>query len=381
MTSFIDYKRLYPWACKTRKSSQVGRVPVSKTVHDHFGVAEHAHDEKTIPSSSSDQLTLCSVLCRVCRPKKSKTLRGRRRFFSRNSPEPQESLPTPNNLDDKTRTMREDEVEEVLSILAKKLPVELALDIMEMAMCVHHTIIGIREETAIAGSFESQVYLTATIPETKSDKGISKLVFNIRSRDQGGSSYPESHGTYKAGWSWLQVELWRNKSDQRMSKPMLAALADKPNINGKSYNGKTIDQVYEDYTDESKDADSFYCWHYYHGYSQRREEDADKYKVGTWILQRNVHAKPEFTDHEVVWDSRIDEPSVEKAPLQERDLRYRDEAKWDGIVRFWENGHVANGQFVRELKPGDEIRVVMRAMFPAWHCIVEKCNIECWWNL
>ncbi|KAF3213085.1 Cytoplasmic thioredoxin isoenzyme 2 [Orbilia oligospora] len=252
--------------------------------------------------------------------------------------------------------MREDEVEEVLSILVKKLPVELALDIMEMAMYVHHTIIGMREETAIAGSFESQVYLAATIPETKSDKGISKLVFNIRSRDQGGSSYPESHGTYKAGWSWLQVELWRNKSDQQMSKPMLAALAGKPNINGKSHNGKTIDQVYEDYTDESKDPDSFYCWHYYHGYSQRREEDADKYKVGTWILQRNVHAKPEFTDHQVVWDSRIDEPSVEKAPLQERDLRYRDEAKWDGIVRFWENGHAANGQFVRELKPGDEMR-------------------------
>ncbi|RVD80171.1 uncharacterized protein DFL_008077 [Arthrobotrys flagrans] len=277
--------------------------------------------------------------------------------------------------------MREDEVEEVISILAKKLPAELVFEIMEMASYVHHTTIGMREETAIAGSFESQVYLTAMIPNTQSEKGISKVVLNIRSRDQGGSGYPESHGTYKAGWSWLQVELWRNKSDEKISDSMLAALADKLSIKGKSYNGKTIDQVYEDYGDESNDPDSFYCWHYYHGYSQRREEDGDKYKVGTWILQRNVHAKPEFTDHEIVWDSRVDEPSVDNVPLQERDLQYRDEVKWNGIVRFWENGHVANGQFARELKPGDEIRVVMRAMFPAWSCIVEKCKIECWWNL
>ncbi|KAK6357711.1 hypothetical protein TWF718_002020 [Orbilia javanica] len=277
--------------------------------------------------------------------------------------------------------MREDEVQEVISILIKKLPAELALEIMEMALYVHHATIGLREEIAIAGSFESQVYLAAIIPKTKSEKGVRKLVFNIKSRDQGGSSYPESHGTYKAGWSWIQVELWRDKSDERMSDSMLAALAGRLEIRERSYSGKTIDQVYDDYSDESQDPNCFHCWHYYHGYSQRREEDEDKYKVGTWILQRNIHAKPEFTNHEIVWDSRVDPPSVDKVPLPERSLIYRDEAKWNGIVRFWENGHVANGQFVRELKPDDEIRVVMRAMFPVWSCIVEKCKIECWWSL
>ncbi|KAK6362637.1 hypothetical protein TWF730_000092 [Orbilia blumenaviensis] len=279
--------------------------------------------------------------------------------------------------------MKEGDVREVISILVKKLPAELAFDIMEMALYVPHTMIGNREEIAIAGSFESQPYLSATIPETESRKGVSKLIFNLRSRDQGGSSYPESHGTYKAGWSWIQVELWRNKASEERpdSGAGLAVLADKLSVKERSFNGSTIDQVYDDYSDESDDPDSFYCWHYYHGYSQRMEEDDDKYKIGTWILQRNVHAKREFTSHEIIWDSRIDEPSVHKVPLPERDLTYRDEVKWNGIVRFWRNGHVANGRFVRELKPGDEIRVVMRAMFPAWSCIVEKCNIECWWNL
>ncbi|KAK6535848.1 hypothetical protein TWF281_000098 [Arthrobotrys megalospora] len=278
-------------------------------------------------------------------------------------------------------SMTEEQVREVTSMLLKKLPTELAFDIMEMALYVPHTTIGMRDETAIAGSFESQVYMAATIPETESKKGVSKLVFNIRSRDQGGSSYPESHGSYKAGWSWLQVELWRNKTNEEKPGSAMSQSAPKSLSKEKVYIGKTIDQVYEDCGDESADPNSFHCWHYYHGYSQRREEDGDKYKVGTWILQRNVHAKRGFTDHEIVWDSRVDEPSVDKVPLQDRDLRYRDEAKWNGIVRFWENGHVANGQFVRELQPGDEIRVVMRAMFPGWSCIVEKCNIECWWNL
>ncbi|KAF3901585.1 hypothetical protein ABW21_db0203308 [Orbilia brochopaga] len=64
-----------------------------------------------------------------------------------------------------------------------------------------------------------------------------------------------------------------------------------------------------------------------------------------------------------------------------------DDEKWepgtlhaDGGRDHWHrDGRIANGAFVRMLKGGDEVRVVMKARYPGWSCDVENCEVECFW--
>lgn len=238
------------------------------------------------------------------------------------------------------------------SLLTERVPPELVNEILDHAEYFPHKIIAKKEETESVPNRDerTKVYLTAKIPDFKAfDEGtagkggaqgaggrpgrVRRLVFRTSSRDQGWSSYSEHHGTYIGAWSWLDVELWRDVPEGGLKD-------DEGVTEGEGEHAKKV----------VKDG---------------------KYKVGTWLLQRNKHAVRQSTDHEIIWDWKEDELD---------DLA---EEKWEeGETGGWfKGGKIRNGKFVRELKGGDEIRVTINCLYPGWRCTIEKCEIECFWAI
>ncbi|KAK6536958.1 hypothetical protein TWF281_001165 [Arthrobotrys megalospora] len=227
-------------------------------------------------------------------------------------------------------------------LLAGKVPVELVSDILDHAEYFAHQTLATRED-ALSVSDGTKLYLTAKIPDftalekDTAGKGgaegaggrpgrVRKIVFRFKSNDQGWSSNSRDYGTYRASWSWLDVEVWRKREEG-----------------------------------PPKDGD-----------------EGGMFRVLESLLQRNKHAESDAVEYEISW--RWDQDK----------LGENDEGKWEpGVVNelgettegAWEKGghHERNGEFVRELKGGDEVRVLIKALYPGWRCTVEQCAIECWW--
>ena len=65
-------------------------------------------------------------------------------------------------------------------------------------------ILGEREET-VRVSNDNISYLTSEpIP---SGKRLKKVVITVVSKDQGWSSYPDDHGTYRGSWTWFELSV------------------------------------------------------------------------------------------------------------------------------------------------------------------------------
>jgi len=252
------------------------------------------------------------------------------------------------------------QVYQVTDTLTHKLPPELVPDILEFAEYYPHQIIGKREDQDAVRSSQSKVYLKARVPdfdafdEGTAGKGgdermggrpgrVRKLIFRLQSRDQGWSGELRWKGTYIGCWSWLEVELWR-KADHVSANTSI-----EEGENGESENAVGAQPV----------------------------EDGMVRVSGPHLLQRSKHATPEFTSHEIVWDWKEDEEDLPN------DLQGRWEVDGDGQINEGcvKDGHERNGKFVRELRGGDEIRVIMRCRFPGWSCTVKRCEVECVWSV
>lgn len=228
-----------------------------------------------------------------------------------------------------------------IDLLAGKVPVELVSGILDHAEYFAHETLAVREEP-LSVSNGAKVYLVARIPDftaldrNTAGKGgaegaggrpgrVRKIAFRFKSNDQGWSSHSRDYGTYRGCFSWLDVEIWRKREG--------------PAVAG---------------------------------------DENGMYRVLESLLQRNRHAKSDATEYEVTW--RWDEDK----------LGDEDEGKWEpGVVNElgemteggWEKDgrHQRNGEFVRELRGGDEVRVLIKALYPGWRCTVERCEVECWW--
>ncbi|KAK6527384.1 hypothetical protein TWF281_010564 [Arthrobotrys megalospora] len=269
-------------------------------------------------------------------------------------------------------------VSTVVRLLSTKVPVELALDIIDIADYHPYTILSSREEMDHVGAYRSKTYLTVNIPyfgtrnnvdERNPERQIvRKIVFRTTSHDQGWGGQMGCQGKYKGAFSWLGAEIWRKKTGN-YKKDMKTALDSQV-------------KIIEANGGDRNDPSAYHHWYMHHGYTKMGEEEeggrGDDYKVGTWVLPRNICAKGENTDHEIIWDARIDGPGPD-AERWELDCGYKDEDGRPMDLGWLKNGRLDNGVFVRELREGDEVRVTMRAYFGGWSCTVEKCEIECWW--
>ncbi|KAK6500806.1 hypothetical protein TWF506_003569 [Arthrobotrys conoides] len=268
-----------------------------------------------------------------------------KRFFRRVSDYERHSTSTAHIIAD-----AEEDARTVADILVQKLPAELVFEILDYAEYFGRQIIGLNEEMGFVhstrwkleekeqgkegdGYSDTKVHFVVQIPdfmalhEDTIGRGglgggrpgrVRKIAFRLRCRDQGWSSHPEVEGTYHWGRSRIDVEIWRKCE---------------PGVERGDGGGE--------------------------------EEGAGGgiYKVCESLLQRNKVAVKDVLEYDVSW--RWDEDKPED-----------DTDEVDEIGR-----HKRNGQFVRELRGGDEIRIVLKAFYSWWECRMLRCEVECWWAI
>ncbi|QDS73669.1 hypothetical protein FKW77_002689 [Venturia effusa] len=105
------------------------------------------------------------------------------------------------------------EVYETSFLLRQKgLPVELVAPILNHAEYWMRTAYGRHESISVAQDFggrggDEEYLRTAPIGDDGLTglKPVRKVVFAVESRDQGWSSYPDDHGTYRGSWTWFEA--------------------------------------------------------------------------------------------------------------------------------------------------------------------------------
>jgi len=291
----------------------------------------------------------------------------------------QSSNPTQNSTSDSDTTPSEpryhlDTVDAIFvkSALNKMLPPELTEPVLEYAEYFPSKIIGKRDDEVACSSTEKKLYLTARVPEFPAfdpstegaggsgSKGrpnrVRKLVFKVKSRDQGWSSNA-GRGTFVGSYSWLEVELWRRKvakpesgtegqsSSDTQTRMTTESVTTEPELSTIQHDETNDHET--DHDDEN------------HGYERLGEPE---------LLQRNRHADRNFGEYEIVWDWQKDQ------------LSDSDPEKWEANGEGWyKDGHYQNGAFVRKLRGGDEIRIILASQFPGWACRVASCEVELFW--
>ncbi|EIW77968.1 hypothetical protein CONPUDRAFT_109281 [Coniophora puteana RWD-64-598 SS2] len=234
----------------------------------------------------------------------------------------------------------------LLSSSPASLPVEIIDVILDHGAYWPHSTVEVKEIDVVSGGddVEDKVYLRTlplAYPKTEGSHVASagqypihrpprgsneeeyprrgqhpcrRIVFELLSRDQGWSSDRAYHKTYAHSWTWFDVSVERaSESDS----------------------GGVADQVE-------------------HGLHPKDTH-----------LQRNVHAKREFTRHVIVWDwqDTVEEGSLEAMVANEQG-------------RGWRS---MDGQLVRSLECGDRLVLWMHARFGGWRCIAESAKVTVYW--
>ncbi|KAF3162707.1 hypothetical protein TWF106_007902 [Orbilia oligospora] len=227
----------------------------------------------------------------------------------------------------------------VAGILATKLPAELVSEILDSAECFGHQIVGFNEKPdRVRAGFERKyeemdkegegysdikVYLIAQIPD-----------FMALHKDTAGRG---GLGGGRPGRVRKIVFRLRCRDQGWSSHP-------------------EIEMTYQ----WGRSRIDVEIW-------RKRETGAgggdEMYKVGESLLQRNKVALADVLEYEVSWRWDQDKPEDEFGNV-------------DLVGR-----HEKNGQFVRELRGGDEIRIFMKAFYRGWECRIEKCEVECFWAI
>jgi len=190
-----------------------------------------------------------------------------------------------------------------------------------------------------------------------------KVVFTIKSRDQGWGSERRPHqGLYEHAWSWFDVGLERLEAiDMGKCTPEI------PIPRG------FMDQFYlESAQGSTKTPTSIACdIRSVNPAVIKVPGDPPAYKydhpgeLGEYRLQSNQTAHPRVKEHIITWasDDSTDPNSPEGARLE----------------RAGRGRCTGNGDFVRNLEVGDIITVWARARFPGWRNVVREVKIDLYW--
>ncbi|KAL6872489.1 hypothetical protein HDV57DRAFT_505317 [Trichoderma longibrachiatum] len=166
-----------------------------------------------------------------------------------------------------------------------------------------------------------------------------KVVFRIRSQDQGYVSNPEdAKEPYSKSWTWFDVGLERFDADGATDGSV-------PSVN-------SLRPVQPPIRQTSTDPVGY---NYTHQLLHSPE----------WEIQRNQTALKKWQDHTITWSYLDDiDPESEAGKALEEQGRGR---------------ATGNGKFVRELQVGDVITVWGKARFPGWCNRVESVQIDVYW--
>ncbi|AEO54578.1 hypothetical protein MYCTH_2297284 [Thermothelomyces thermophilus ATCC 42464] len=177
-----------------------------------------------------------------------------------------------------------------------------------------------------------------------------RIVFTIRSHDQGWGGAPGDHGTYNGSWTWFEagLERWCRSSPSQISSA--GGQPPQQPDHGPSLKLDDLCTVYPEVEWQSEAQ----AYVFKHDLLAREE-----YKV-----QCNITAQRETQTHCVVW-SYTDDIDPERDP--------------EAATRLAEQGRgkaTGNGKFVRDLKLGDIVTLWAKARFPGWANHVESVRMD-----
>ncbi len=181
-----------------------------------------------------------------------------------------------------------------------------------------------------------------------------RIVFTIKSSDQGWGGDPTDHDTYNHSWTWFEAGL------ERWCKP---APAETPDAGGQSP---------EQHPRPSLQLEDL-CT-VYPEVELRPETGEHAFKYSLFPnehlrVQCNVTAQREPQVHRVVW-SYTD--GIDPA----RDVEAAERLKAQG-----RGPATGDGKFVRDLKLGDVVTLWAKARFPQWSNYVESATIDVYYAI
>lgn len=195
----------------------------------------------------------------------------------------------------------------------------------------------------------------------KGETPCRKIVFTIKSHDQGWGGAFNQRGTYVGSYTWFDVGLERmtaTREDIVQEKPELAP---QPQFN----------LHFEPPQDASQQTPVICNLRTVIPATpvKRNETDPDSFEhpllPSMTTLQKNITASRDTKEHKITWLSsdNVIPDSLDAAEL-EKQGRGRD---------------TANGEFVRNLKVGDVVTVWAKARFPQWINFVEEVRMDVYW--
>ncbi|TVY86707.1 hypothetical protein LAWI1_G006383 [Lachnellula willkommii] len=182
-----------------------------------------------------------------------------------------------------------------------------------------------------------------------------KIVFTLKSHDQGWGGSTADKGTYRGSYSWFDVGLERISASRTEPPERTEESAPLPESQEEAkastpviYSLRTILPRTVPKVPSSED------YQFEHALMPQQN-----------YLQKNRTAERETYEHVVTWscDDNILPESLDGDEL-EKQGRGRD---------------TATGQFVRDLKVGDVVTVWAKARFPGWVNVVEQVKVDVYW--
>lgn len=194
-------------------------------------------------------------------------------------------------------------------------------------------------------------------PDPLLEHPCRKIVFTIRSHDQGWGGDHADHGSYRSSWTWFDAGLEKFDADVfgTDGKPEEEVVFD---VN-------RLGSVWPEAVQASATANrpdprnpSKQNWRYI--FQHKLLPDP------AHMIQANILAKRDYTIHKVEW--RWTDDIEPESPEAEDELSASGRGKATG-----------NGEFVRSLTLGDVVTVWGRARFPAWANHVHSVQIDVYW--
>ncbi|KAI9163981.1 hypothetical protein HJFPF1_05616 [Paramyrothecium foliicola] len=181
---------------------------------------------------------------------------------------------------------------------------------------------------------------------------VRKIVFTIRSRDQGWSS-SRDRTDYGDSWTWFDAGLERFDADQTCDPQCTYDVRYKTRSSTAPSLPVCALRPIQPQIEPQEEAEKGYQYTF-----PMSPEDK-------WTIQRNKKLKRNMTDHVVTW-SFSDSIDPESEAAQRLDDNGRGRATGDG-------------SFVRGLKLGDVVTVWAKARFPGWVNHIERVQVDVYW--
>ncbi|KAK1701181.1 hypothetical protein BDP55DRAFT_625426 [Colletotrichum godetiae] len=186
---------------------------------------------------------------------------------------------------------------------------------------------------------------------------VRKIVFKLRSKDQGWGGGHGDRGSYRGSWSWFEAGL--EKFDKERTCDGSCNTAE---------DSSDTESERAPFTNETK-----LCTCGLQSICPLVEPTADGklayshdlQPLENLKIQTNKTANRDFMDHEVVW-SWTDDIHPESPDA-------------DRLAEIGRGKGTGTGQFVRKLKLGDVVTVWGKARFGGWANYVESVKVEIYW--